>query len=135
MKSEPLIQKYMTTQPYAIEQAEKAESARRMMNELSIRHLPVIRQGKIAGIVSDRDLKLAAAFLGEDFKDAPVLDVCNEAPYIVSPHAKMTEVLKEMADKHYGSAIVADRDTLVGIFTTVDVCRALFEILQTRYHT
>lgn len=135
MKTEPVIQKYMTTQPYAIDQAEKAESARRMMNDLGIRHLPVMRQEKIAGIVSDRDLKLAAAFLGDDFITTPVLDVCNESPYIVSPQAKMTEVLKEMADKHYGSAIVADHDTLVGILTTVDVCRALLEVLRTRYHS
>ena len=37
-----------------------------------------------------------------------------------------------MAEHKYGSAIVASNGNVVGVFTTVDVCRAFSELLRGR---
>ncbi len=133
-KQQPTIQKFMTTQPYFIEAKETVERASGMMAQHKIRHLPVLRDGELVGIVSDRDIKLASGIQGIDPTTLPVIDVCVEHPYTVDPENLLADVAKSMASKHIGSALVVQNSKLVGIFTTVDACRALAEILETRYH-
>jgi acetoin utilization protein AcuB len=133
-KSEPAIQKYMTTDPASIESTAKVREAQDLMSKLQIRHLPVTKDGVVVGIISDRDLKLVAAFSKVDIDQLVVADACHDDPYTVSPDALIHEVAAEMAQKHYGSAIVVQNGRLVGIFTAVDACRTLAEILEQRFH-
>ena len=133
-KAEPTIQKYMTTLPYSIEAHENIVTAVDTMKKFNIRHLPVMRNGLLIGIISDRDVKLAESIQGLDLNQLLISDVCTEKPYAVSPDAPLKEVVKTMALKHYGSALIVSNGKLVGIFTTVDVCRALADIIEQRFH-
>lgn len=133
-KAEPLIQKFMTCQPHAIEAGETVQSASKMMSDLKIRHLPVMEKGKVSGIISDRDIKMALSFVDANPRLLLVKDISHENPYIVDPNAHLSDVVRQMADKYYGSAIVVQNGKLVGIFTTVDACRALAALLEVRYH-
>lgn len=133
-KAEPTVQKFMTTQPQSIESTESIKKALDRMDKIKVRHLPVTKAGKVVGIVSDRDLKLVLGFEEIDSAEVTVADVCHPKPFIVEPDTQLHEVASEMAEKRLGSAIVVQNGKLVGIFTTVDACRALAEILQTRYH-
>jgi|APTNR8051073442_1049403.scaffolds.fasta_scaffold28810_3 acetoin utilization protein AcuB len=133
-KSEPTIQKFMTTDPKSIESTAKIKDAQALMTKFKIRHLPVTRQGKVVGILSDRDIKLVGSFSEIEIDEVVVADVCQNKPYIVAPDELIHEVAAEMAAKHYGSAIVVQNSRLVGIFTAVDACRTLAEILEMRYH-
>lgn len=134
MKKEPTIQKYMTTQPKTIDAKDSLRKAKTLMSELGVRHLPVMNKNEVVGILSDRDIKLAAGIDGLDADALLVLDACAENPYRVEPDISLREVAKTMASKHYGSAIVEQNGKLVGIFTTVDACRALAEIIEMRFH-
>lgn len=133
-KAEPTIQKFMTMQPHSIESTATLKQALDMMSKFKVRHLPVEKSGKVVGIVSDRDIKLVMDFDEIDTAEVAVADVCTSKPYIVGPDAQLHEVAADMAEKRLGSAIVVQNGKLVGIFTTVDACRALAEILQTRFH-
>jgi acetoin utilization protein AcuB len=133
-KSEPTVQKYMTCQPHSVEEATSVADVQKLMSGLSIRHLPVLRDGKIVGIVSDRDVKNALGLLGASPEKLIVRNIEHESPYQVSPDALLHQVTGEMAEHHYGCAIVVQNGKLVGIFTTVDACRALSDILQQRHH-
>jgi acetoin utilization protein AcuB len=57
-KSIPQVQKYMTTDIQTIGDEQPMSVAHRMMREQRIRHLPVLHQGRVVGIVTDRDLHL-----------------------------------------------------------------------------
>ncbi len=133
-KAEPLIQKYMTSAPHSVDAGKTVKEAEQMMSDLKIRHLPVMKDGALFGILSDRDLKMAMAFFDVDSKLVKVADICKEQPFIVSPDALLHEVLDDMATHHYGSALVVQNHKLVGIFTTVDACRGFSKILQQRFH-
>jgi acetoin utilization protein AcuB len=52
--------------------------------------------------------------------------------YAVSPNTPLDEVATTKAEQKYGSALVVQNEHIVGIFTTVDACRALAELLGTR---
>jgi acetoin utilization protein AcuB len=134
-KAEPTIQKFMTTMPFSIEADRSIQKAEQLMSKQQIRHLPVMQNGKIIGLISDRDIKLASGIEGVDPATLPVIDACHENPYSVEPDMLLSQVAATMAEKHYGSAIVVQNGKLVGIFTTVDACRALSDILNTRFHT
>ena len=55
----PTIQLVMTAFPHSIEADAPLRRARRRMEELEIRHLPVAREGRLVGVLTDRDLKRA----------------------------------------------------------------------------
>jgi CBS domain-containing protein len=56
----------------------------------------------------------------------------GDAEYAVSPDSPLDEVVATMAQHKYGCAVVMQNGKLVGIFTTVDVCRAFAEMLHGR---
>jgi acetoin utilization protein AcuB len=128
----PPIQKYMTTTPHSIGSDQTLETAGKLMREHRIRHLPVLRGGKLLGVLTDRDLKFVETFRDVDPKKVVVEDAMTEEPFTVSPDSPLDEVVATMASEKYGSAIVVQNGHVVGMFTTVDACRALSELLATR---
>jgi acetoin utilization protein AcuB len=128
----PTVQKYMTTSPHTIGEDQPMALAHRMMREHHVRHLPVLRGAKIVGLVSDRDLNMVESLQDFDPRKVLVSEAMSQDPYVVSPEALLDEVVSTMAEKKYGSAVVVQHDKVVGIFTTVDACRAFADLLHTR---
>src|SRR6185503_18689881 len=104
----PHIQKYMSTDVQTIGDEQPMSVAHRLMREQHIRHLPVLRQGRLVGIVSDRDLHLIETLRDVDPTKISVSEAMTPEPYVVSPEAALDEVVSTMAHKKYGSAVVAD---------------------------
>ena len=132
MKTIPSIQKYMITSPLTIGSHETLDRVKDLMSQKHIRHLPVVSEGKVVGIISDRDLTLVATFKDVDLAGVQVADAMTYRPYTVHPEAPLDEVAIEMAEKKYGSVVVVDNGHPVGIFTAVDGLRTLAELLRTR---
>lgn len=131
-KAMPKIQKYMTTMPHSVRRDLPVKDAVRMMREHQIRHLPVQDGGKLLGVLTDRDIKLAASF--KDAESLTAEDVMTPDPYTVGPDTPADEVAREMAAHKWGCAIVQqDNGKVVGIFTAVDGMRVLGEILDAHY--
>ena len=122
----------MTASPHSIGREQTLTAAHKVMREHRCRHLPVLHGGKLVGIVSERDLHLVESLKDVDPNEVLVEDAMWAQVYAVSPEAPLDEVASEMAAKKFGSAVVMQNDKVVGIFTTVDACRALSELLQTR---
>lgn len=135
MKAIPKISKFMTTTPLAINSEAPLLEAIDAMNKHHIRHLPVVKAGKVFGLISERDLKSIMSYSGANPKTMKVGDVCTEEPYLTKPDALLNEVAAAMAEKKYGSALVIDNGKLVGIFTATDACKALSEICENRFHS
>jgi acetoin utilization protein AcuB len=131
-KAIPQIKKYMTTEVQTIGDEQPMSIAHRLMREQHIRHLPVLHQGKVVGIVTDRDLHLVETLADVDPRKVAVSEAMTPDPYVVTPEASLEEVVATMAAKKYGSAVVSDHGHVVGIFTTVDACSAFAELLTTR---
>ncbi len=128
----PQIMKHMTPAPHSIGSDQTIATAARMMNDHHIRHLPVLRGGRLLGILTDRDIKLIETFRDVDASKITVEEAMTEQPYTVSPEAALDEVVETMAANKYGSAVIVQNQKVVGIFTTVDACEALCQLLRTR---
>lgn len=132
MKAIPQIQKYMTVVPKSIGYDQTLAQAQDFMTTLKLRHLPVLKGGKLVGILTDRDIKLVMQFKDVDPEKLTVEEAYTPDPYCTSPSAPLNDVVSHMADKKYGCALVVDNGKLVGIFTEVDAYKALSELLETR---
>lgn len=130
-KAIPTIQKYMTTTPISVDRTETVAGAHRRMRERNIRHLPVLDGDRLVGVVSQGDLHLIETLKDVDATKVTVADAMSN-PYTVSPDAALDEVVAEMAEQKYGSALVTQNGKVVGVFTTVDAMRAFAELLQGR---
>ena len=128
----PTIQHHMTAAPHSVGSEQTISRAASMMSEFHIRHLPVLHGGRLLGILTDRDIKLIESFRDVDPTKITVAEAMTEEPYTVNPDTPLDEVVRTMASKKYGSAVVVQNHKVVGIFTTVDACSTLAELLSTR---
>jgi len=131
-KAIPTIQKYMTTSPHSIGVDQPLTHAHQMMREHHIRHLPVLSGGQLVGMLTDRDLRFIETLKDVDPTQVKVEEAMSSEVYSVSPDAPLDEVVQQMAQHKYGSAVIMQNHKVVGIFTTVDVCKAFAELLHTR---
>ena len=132
-KEIPTVQKYMSYDPFFITAEKTVIEAQDLMKKHNIRHLPVLHDGEVIGILSDRDIKLAMSLIQADAMIKAGY-ICHDHVYHVEPETHIDQVAQVMAEKHYGCAVVLQNGKLVGIFTTVDACRALAEISRQRSH-
>lgn len=125
----------MTPFPHAVDIGAPLSQARAFMRAKQVHHLPVTHEGKLVGVVTDRDIKL---FLGPDFdypneEEMKVADVYVEDAYVVDASTPLDVVIEGMAERHVGSALITRKDKLAGIYTTTDVCRDFARDLKRRY--
>ena len=124
------IRKYMTVSPQAVSSRTTLAEAHQTMREKGIRHLPVVDDGKLLGVVSQRDLYLLETLRGVDAARELVEEAMSSEPFVVGPDAPLEEVAEAMATAKHGSALVVEQTTLVGIFTSTDALRALVALLR-----
>lgn len=127
-KTIPRVGQFMTPLPHTIEFDQPLARAHELMRTHQIRHLPVMQNGKLLGLVSIRDLHLIETLRDVDPAEVPVEDAMAEDPYTVSPEEPLDEVAAIMADYKLGSAVVVQDGRVQGIFTTVDALRALLQL-------
>jgi acetoin utilization protein AcuB len=132
LKHMPTIKLAMTTFPWSIDIEAPAEEAWATMLEHHIRHLPVTQDDVLVGIVTERDLRLVLR-PGVEAGEVKVRQVCAEDVYVVSDDTRLDLVVRELAKRQIGSALVHRRGKLVGILTTTDVCRVLAALLESRF--
>jgi CBS domain-containing protein len=122
----------MTPFPFYVEPDDSVRRAREMMVQHEVRHLPVLEDHELVGILTDRDIKRALdPELGLPSRNELfVRDVYVPEPYVVDLAVPLDGVLEHMAAHHFGSALVTKHGRLVGIFTAIDACRTYCEHLR-----
>jgi len=125
----------MTPFPYFVDTDNEVGEVERLMGEHHIHHIPVQQNGRVVGIVAERDLyHLGDRFLPiTDRARIRARDIMADDPYIVAFDTPLNEVALEMAKRHAGSAIVLHHEKLAGILSATDICRILAEIFESEF--
>ena len=133
-----LVSNWMSKDVITVDGADSMQDAVKLMKQKDIRMLPVLKKGKLVGIITDRDLKRSAA------SDATTLDV-HELLYLVSkikvgnimtkdpitvPQNFTVEETAEvlLKNKISGAPVVDQNGQLVGIITQTDLFRVLISL-------
>ena len=131
-KAIPQIHRYMTTEPFTIDSKDNLYQAKKMMKDHNIRHLPVMEEGKLVGIISERDIDVIQSFQGVKLEKERVGFAMTSEPFIVNSETHLDEVCRSMAADKIGSVLVKDNNKLIGIFTWIDALNAMSDLMQNR---
>lgn len=100
-----------------------------ILEENKFRHLPVLENKFVIGILSDRDVYLSLS-LNKDISLITAKDIMTEAPYSVDSKCPLDEVCLYMSKNKINSAVVFEDSEFYGIFTSTDAMNALIEVLR-----
>jgi len=122
-------QKVLTLGPEA-----SAFEALRLCRERRIRHIPVVKDERLVGIISDRDLRDASPPLGDPervstMKEIRLEDVMTRKVITTHPEDTIVHAAREMYERQIESLPVVDEEKLLGIVTSSDVMRALIAVI------
>jgi acetoin utilization protein AcuB len=135
------IQELMTTALVTIKPNDTVREALAKMEDQEIRHLPVVEGKRLAGMVSDRDLReyrlpvveeIENPEYADDLLDTAVSEAMNTDLVTLDPGESIKTAIDLMLEYGVGALPVVDRhrDELVGILSYVDVLRHVRTLLD-----
>lgn len=112
----------MTGDPRSVELETPVAEAAKILRDEDVGSLPVVRDGRVSGMVTDRDLAIRVLAEGRDPGSTRVADVVSGDPVTVRPNEDLDEALRLMARHQVRRLpVVEDGDRLVGILAQADV--------------
>lgn len=124
----------MTAKPITVDPETPMLEARQRMVEKRIRHLVVVENARVVGIVTDRDIRLNLPSPATSLSvweinyllaQLTVGGVMSAAVIVVDPDRPVAEAARIMMDHKIGALPVVDEGRLVGIITESDFVRAM----------
>jgi CBS domain-containing protein len=128
------VRDIMTTKPITVDPETPMLEARQWMLHKRIRHLVVVEDGRVVGIVTDRDIRLnlpspatslSVWELNYLLARLTVGGVMSAAVLVVDPDRPVAEAARIMIDHKIGALPVVEDGRLVGIVTESDFVRAM----------
>jgi acetoin utilization protein AcuB len=120
-----IVAELMTPNPVTVSPSDELELAYDKMKTGAFREVPVVDQGKLIGILTDRDLRQHLGQLHRTKVDAVMADL----PFWVSPCTPVEQAAHLLVTNKISSVPVLENGKLVGIITASDMLRALEALL------
>lgn len=120
-----LVANRMTKEPVTVEPVDLLIRASHKMQAGGFRRLPVLVDGKLVGIITERDLREHRGHL----EHTKINGVMTENPLTVSPGTTLEEAAQIMLKRQIGGLPVLDEGRLVGIITASDVLNAFLDVM------
>ena len=118
------VRELMTTTPVTVEPHTNLGQVAMLMKQEDCGSIPVVDDGRLVGIVTDRDIVIRGVASGSDPKTQQVSTVMSADPVTIAPEADISEAEKVMADRQIRRLPVVEKGKLVGIIVTAQIARA-----------
>ncbi len=116
----------MTQDPITIGQHDTLSNAKRLMDEGRFRRLPVMDNGQLVGIVTERDLREYTGYL-----ESTRVTAAMRTPLItITPQNKVEDAALLMLKHKIGGLPIVAEGKLVGIVTTSDLLKAFLNVVK-----
>jgi len=96
-----------------------------VMAQKDVGALPVVQNGKLVGIFSERDYARKVILKGRASKDTAVNELMTQTVFYVGPENTLDECMALMTSRQIRHLPVLDHDRLVGIITLGDVVKRI----------
>lgn len=116
-----LVRDLMTANPATVNHDDDAATAAQKMRDLNVGSLPVLADGKLAGMITDRDITVGLADGTRAPGQVKVHDLMTEVPLTISPHISAQEAAETMASRQIRRLPVVEGTRLVGIIALGDL--------------
>lgn len=126
MKVSDILQKKGSA-VYSVSSTQSVLDALKLMGEKNIGAVPVIDDGKLVGILSERDYARKIILKGKASHDTPVNEIMTANPFTISSDDKLDACMALMSDKKIRHLPVAKDGKVVGMISVGDVVTAIIE--------
>jgi acetoin utilization protein AcuB len=119
-----LISRLMTYGAVVVSSHDTLQTAATLMEQGGFRRVPVVDDGKLVGIISDRDVRAHAGYL----ESTKVTAAMTWDPKTVTPKMSVEDAARLMIEHKIGGLPVVEDGKLVGVITTTDVLKAFLKV-------
>lgn len=119
-----LVRHAMTQAPTTIRPDMSAADAAGMMRSEDVGSIPVVDDGALVGIVTDRDIVIRVVADRKDPTEVQVKDVMTAKPFTVTPDTRLSQARELMEQNRVRRIAVTKGEELVGILSLGDVAWA-----------
>lgn len=131
-----LVKELMTTDLMIIKRNESVKKAQNIFENNSFRHLPIVEDGRVLGVISDRDINRSIAIsatvsemCGVEMDDELKVESIMTKDFLsIAPDDKLKEAGRIMMERKIGCLPVVDNGRLVGIITETDILKKFVEM-------
>jgi acetoin utilization protein AcuB len=110
---EKLVGTYMIKGPYLGDPETSPQDALDLLVECGIRHLPIVDDGKLVGLVSERDLRSVMSL--PQVSQLSVGDVMKRDVFVAKRSTPLIEIIRQMQQRKLGSTVIInDSEEVVG---------------------
>jgi len=136
-KTAVTVRDAMAQNPLTLDRNETLDLAESIMNLGRIRHMPVVDDGRVIGILSQRDLFRSALLTALGFgrktttaliKTIKIKEVMTEDVITIAPETTIKDAARIMIDKKIGCLPVVENEKLIGLLTETDILRYVVEL-------
>ena len=122
---------FMTKDLVTVREVDDLALAESLLKLGGIRHLPVVREKKLVGILTQRDLLRSGQAGTPAARELPVSEVMTKDPTSVRPGLGLAHAARLMLERKIGCLPVCeDHGTLVGIVTEADFVRFAADVVR-----
>jgi CBS domain-containing protein len=115
------VREAMTANPRTIERSTPIQEAARYMRDEDVGSLPIVENGKLIEILTDRDIAIRAVAEGRD-GSATAGEIASKDVVTIDPQQSLDEAMKLMAKHQVRRLPVCEEDgRLVGILAQADI--------------
>jgi acetoin utilization protein AcuB len=132
-----LVKYWMSPTPFTVDADDSMQDAATLMKKYNIRMLPVLKDGRLTGVVSDRDLKRASASDATSLEIHELLyllskikikNIMTRNPITVPPDFTVEETAELLLRNKISGVPVVENGHVVGVITQSDVFRVLIAL-------
>jgi acetoin utilization protein AcuB len=120
------VRNWMITDLIVVSPKDTVESAIQIMQQHSIRHLPVVEDNRLVGLVTESSLR---PYLSPEKLRLPLREVMIINPITIDPEASIDEAARLIYKYKIGGLPVVSQGKLVGIITITDILEAFIELM------
>ena len=133
------VREFMTTEVTSLQETDSLLDARMVFVRSSFRHLPVLSNKKLVGVVTEHDVRQFAPLLmsggnpdeyNRALESTPVSRVMTRSPETVRSDQSAFEAATSLYTRRIGCLPVVENGELMGIVTTTDMLRLLVRLIQ-----
>ena len=125
------VSDFMTKDLVTVRESDDLALAESLLKLGGIRHLPVVRERKLVGLLTHRDVLRSGHWGKPAARELPVADVMTRTPTSVRPATGLAQAARLMLERKFGCLPVCEDDgTLVGIVTEADFVRFAADVVR-----
>lgn len=136
-RAELHVKDYMTSNPETLSPEDRLLDAELLVRRAGVRHMPVVSEDRLVGVLSERDVRRYAASIlystpeeyNRTFEQTLVGTVMTKEVVTIGPEAPLAEAAGLLYAQHRGCLPVMEAERVIGIITRRDFLRFANDVL------